>query len=288
MARVDEIVSAQFLAWEERGRGWAVHPFPVSPEPPFRPFTEYRLPEIEDDGRKETFLSSLFGSVRSAFVTDPPKQIEEDEPEPEATPFARGSIAELQILLPGDLKISSAHLSALLNGADACREPLAFEIIGRQDGVIAQFAGHPKDIEGTHRRLGALFPNAVFLVAEGRLENAWEKSASFTTAVDFGLEDEFILPLTSDHAVDPFIGIVSALSDLKADELGLFQVIFEPSHYPWSTSALNAITNAEGKTLFLDFGRFLTGSKEKFSSPLFAAVVRVASAAGDTDRAWEI
>ena len=60
MGRVDETISAQFAAWEQRGRGWQVWPEPVSPEPPFQEFPGYclRAPgPVVDDGQRKTSIA---------------------------------------------------------------------------------------------------------------------------------------------------------------------------------------------------------------------------------------
>ena len=62
MATVHEQLAKQFYRWEQRGRGWQVFDEPVYPEPPFVPFDGHYQPEapVVDDGRRPTFLSSLF------------------------------------------------------------------------------------------------------------------------------------------------------------------------------------------------------------------------------------
>ena len=47
----EELISAQFYAWEKRGRGWHVWNCPVELEPPFEEFQGYisRLPMTVGD-----------------------------------------------------------------------------------------------------------------------------------------------------------------------------------------------------------------------------------------------
>src|SRR5476649_218764 len=107
MSRLDEQLAAQFHQWELRGRGWQVFDEPVSPEPPFRPFRGHYLPDtpVVDDGRKPTFLSSLFRKV--AAVPEPPPVIPEPEEEPEPTALVRDSLVEFQASLPAELDIGN-------------------------------------------------------------------------------------------------------------------------------------------------------------------------------------
>jgi len=49
-----EQLSAQYLQWELRGRGWFVHPEPVALEPPFQRFCGYQIQRGSnaDDARR--------------------------------------------------------------------------------------------------------------------------------------------------------------------------------------------------------------------------------------------
>ena len=85
MASVHEQLSGQFYKWESRGRGWQVFDEPVYPEPPFQPFNGYRLATpVVDDGRRPTFLSSLF---RKVSQSPPSPVVDEVEEEPDPTPY---------------------------------------------------------------------------------------------------------------------------------------------------------------------------------------------------------
>ena len=232
MSRLDEQLSEQFHRWERRGRGWQVFDEPVSPEPPFRPFAGHYLPAtpLLDDGVKPTFLSSLVKGLSQKLSTAPPSAPVEQEPdeEPEPTPLIRKSLVELQASLPDKLDISKEAFEQFLLNLSLCREPIAFELIGSHKKVVAQFVAGESDAPLLRRQLQAYFPEAVFVPREGGLEQAWEANqGDEALAVEFGLKHEFMLPLTSGK-LDPFIGIVGALAELKPGELGLFQVLFQP------------------------------------------------------------
>ena len=86
MPTAHEQFSEQFRRWELRGRGWQVFDNPVHPEPPFVPFTHHHLLETPavDNGRRPTFLSSLYRKLTSPPQEAPPIEPEsEEEPEPE-------------------------------------------------------------------------------------------------------------------------------------------------------------------------------------------------------------
>ena len=54
MGRINELISAEFARWEQRGRGWRVWPEPVQPEPAFEEFTGYQLDRSQPE-RKADF-----------------------------------------------------------------------------------------------------------------------------------------------------------------------------------------------------------------------------------------
>src|ERR1035441_5368279 len=135
MPSVHEQLTEQFRQWELRGRGWQVFPEPVSPEPPFVPFYGHYLPDtpVVDDGRKPTLLSSFVRKLSQTISTeraDPPV-IAESEEEPEPMPLTRGPLTELQTSLPAKLDIGAEAVAQFLRNLALCREPIAFELLGR-------------------------------------------------------------------------------------------------------------------------------------------------------------
>src|SRR4051812_16821047 len=107
MGRLDERISAQFAAWEERGRGWQVWPEPVEPEPPFEQFTGYRITEGQpatDDGRRPGFFASLIDSLQ-ARAPPAPKPLAEELSEPEPKPSIHPLAAELVASLPANFSV---------------------------------------------------------------------------------------------------------------------------------------------------------------------------------------
>ncbi len=284
---VAERLTAQFCRWELRGRGWAVWPGPVSLEPPFRAFAGHYLPPapVADDGRFETGWSRFAASFRRGFRKEepapsaPPAE-EEEEPAPELLPD-RDALVELQAVLPADLDIPREAFEEFLGSLHLCREPLAFEILGQPSRIAAQFVAHPGDADLVRRQLQAFFPDAVFLPQQGFLEEAWGGGES--AVVEFGLGREFMQPLASGR-LDPFVGIAGALSELGPEELGLFQVLFEPVRHPWAESIRRAATDNAGEPFFANAPELTRQAEEKIEWPLYAVVTRIAtqaSAGGD-------
>lgn len=277
MAWIDEEVSAQFAHWELRGRGWQVWPEPVEPEPPFVPFTGYapHTSQFADDGRRPHPLISALTKLGFLMKSPPPEEPEEPAPEPEPRILQRSDLVELQTSLPASLNIPKEVFEQFLSNLSLCHEPIAFELLGVSKKVTAQFAVHEDDASLMRRQLEAYFPEAVFQKQEGALEKAWYSSTGEQIlVVEFGLEREFMFPLASGK-LDPFIGIIGALSELRDAELGLFQVIFEPVRNPWAESITRSVTHADGKPYFANMPELADAAKNKVSRLLYAAVVRI-------------
>jgi hypothetical protein len=290
MSRLDEQLSKQFHRWELRGRGWQVFPEPVAIEPPFRPFEGHYLPATPrlDDTAKPTFFSSLLEKVSNKLSPAPPAIEPEPEEEPEPTPLVRSSLVELQASLPDKLDISKDAFELFLLNLSLCREPIAFELVGTHKKVTAQFAAGASDAPLLRRQLSAYFPEAVFVPREGGLEQAWDASqGDEVLAVEFGLKDEFMLPLASGR-IDPFIGIVGALAELRPGELGLFQVLFQSAEQPWANEIVDSVTHADGKPFFVDSPELAGAAENKVARPLYAAVVRILICVGERERLLQL
>jgi hypothetical protein len=280
MSSIEEKLSEQFCQWELRGRGWHVFPEPVHPEPPFRPFYGHFLPDtpVVDDGRRPTFLSSLMEKL-SRRLSDhptetPPVSEPEEEPEPEI--LIRDSLIELQTSFPAKLDISKEAFEQFLRNLSFCHEPIAFEMLGTPGRVSVQFAANSDDAPIVRRQLQAYFPEATFQPREGSLTTAWEScQGEEILVVEFGLAREFMFSLECGK-LDPFVGIVGALSELQQGELALFQVLFESVEQDWPESIVNSVTHEDGKPFFVNMPELAAAAENKVARPLYAAVVRIA------------
>lgn len=291
MGRLDEIVSEQYARWVERGQGWKVWPYPVLPEPPFRPFVGFRFPRPnveEDDGRKRGLLASLLDLAHQKLNPKPPLIPELEQEEPEAEPFAREELVELQTILPSNLDIKPEVFADFLSQLAVCQEPIAFELLGTAGRIAVQFVAHPKDVPILKRQLAGHFPEAAFISAESGLVNAWMESQDESLIVEFGLEQEFLLPLTTGRKLDPFVGLLGAMRELRSGELALFQVIFHAAEHNWQESAMRIVTDAQDKAIFVNRPELVEQAKQKLTSHLHAAIVRIAVKAGDQERPTDI
>jgi hypothetical protein len=284
-----ELLTRQFYDWERRGRGWNVWPEPVDLEPPFRPFFAHSLPRraVTDDGQYETTLSRLSNLFlgRTAAAQTLPEL--EDEPEPESAP-ERDQLVSFQVLVPPDLDTDMEHFEPFLLSLSPCREPVAFEFIGQPGQITIQVTVHPDDASLVRRQFQAFFPQSAFLSAPDVLARAWERLADTETAiVEFGLGHEFMRPL-AEVSLDPYVALCGAFSELRENELAVFQVLFAPVRHPWAESVLRAVSDNEGRPFFVNAPELVKEAQCKVSRPLYAAIVRLATQSPDFDGAWQI
>lgn len=280
MPGIHEQLSEQFYRWENRGRGWKVYDEPVYPEPPFVPFNGHYLPAapVVDDGRKPTLFSSLVEKLSRKLSTEtPPVTTEPDnEDEPEPTPLARDALVEFQTSLPADLNVSKDSFEHFLQNLSLCREPIAFELVGIGGRVSVQFAASEEDAPTVRRQLQAHFSDASFQQRESALERVWNECAGEDAlVVEFGLAREFMFSLQSGK-IDPFVGIVGALAELKQDEVAVFQVLFQAAQEDWPENIVASVSHADGKPYFVNRPELAHAAEAKASRPLYAAVIRIA------------
>ena len=235
-------------------------------------------------------MSSMVEKLARKLSTEPPPPpiIPEVEEEPEPQVLFRDPLIELQTSLPAKLDISKDAFEQFLRNLFSCQEPVAFEMLGTPEQVSVQFAAHPNDASIVRRQLQSYFHEASFLPCEGALRDAWEScEGDEILIVEFGLAREFMFTLESGK-LDPFVGIVAALSELQPGELALFQVLFESVEQDWSESMVNSVTHADGKPFFVNMPELATAAEKKVTRPLYAAVVRIAVKSELYERTVEI
>jgi hypothetical protein len=290
MSRLDEQLSDQFRRWELRGRGWQVYDQPVAIEPPFVPFHGHYLPSAPrlDDTAKPTLLSSLVQRLSQKLASSATVVEPEPDEEPELRSLVREEMIELQAALPADLDLARESFEQLFRNLTLCHEPVVFELVGTHGRVVAQFAAGAADNSLVRKQLAAHFPDVSFRQQEGSLEKAWLASEGDEAfAVEFGLEQEFMLPLVTGK-LDPFVGIVGALADLEPGELAMFQVLFQPVQSPWAESIVNAVTHADGQPFFVNAPELAVAAEQKVAKPLYAVVVRILARTAARERLYEI
>lgn len=294
----EELLLANFYAWERRGRGWQVWDAPVDLEPPFRPFFHWlpRTPRVVDDGRQPTLLSGLVGRIHR-FLNPPSLPADAtsidlpfEEPDP---PFVESSpdYIEIDLVLPEGMDASKPLSDQFLISLGLCRHPVAFEFIGLPEAIHLQIACHEDDAYQVSQSLAAHFPASVRTERREFLRESWHSATGEERLfVDFGLSREFMFPLGTVHgfAVDPLIPMVGALEKLEPGEVAAFQILFEPARHAWASSILRAVGDGDGGAFFSEQPGTLKLAQQKVSRPLYAAAFRIAVKSASEERLWWI
>jgi predicted DNA-binding transcriptional regulator AlpA len=286
-----EALTRQFYEWEIRGRGWQVWNRPVALEPPFRPFFGHFIPDVPggvaDDGRKPTFLSSLFDRRNSPGPPAVP-HVEDPEPAAEAVKdFA--PLLEIQVVLAPETKVTKDAIGQFLLSLGHVSRPVSFEIVGTSGAIVVQLTCARPDRRQVREQLQAYFPEGILSDRDGYLRDLWDETGHRDSAVvEFALSKEFMRPLRryDRFEPDPLAGVIGAMADLADHDIALVQVLFTPARHAWAESIIRAVTNGEGDSFFADDGSMVKRAAEKISLPLFAVVVRVAAQSPQGKRAW--
>src|SRR6266849_3689969 len=179
-----ERLTSEFYRWEIRGRGWQVWPYPVSLEPPFRPFFSHTLPArpVIDDGRKRTILSTFAEGVRG-LLSDKAQSsetalavvpaVEEYDSLPTLW-YDDDRLVELRLSFPPDFSASKEATERFLQSLKYCRYPLSFELIGLPAVTWLQLACREADSAQVHRQFKSYFPDVSVTPTENFLADIWD------------------------------------------------------------------------------------------------------------------
>lgn len=289
-ASASDIATHEFYTWERRGRGWDVYDAAVELEPTFIPFTHHYYPtqtNYIDDGKKPKLLGRLFNWIIS---TDKPKETEvEDE---FVSPFifqCDEPITIYSVSVPKGLKIDLSECEQLLISLSYSNYPVSFEIIGSMDSITIQFVCRETDAVHVYAQLQAYFPEVIILHREDGMDRVVDVKGFFS-AVDFGLEQEFMRPLvtTDNLKVDQFVGLFAIFEQLQTDEHIVIQVLFQGAVNPWQRSIMNAVTDNDGSAFFMDAPEMLKLAEEKTKYPLFAVAMRVLTVSTTGQRSLQL
>ena len=274
--RSEEILN-DFYRWEHRGRGYRSHPYRVQIEPEFRPLQIGGRQALPDDGKRHTLVSRLLSGLLGR--QPPPEETEEPpdiaEPPERAEPVE--DLEEYHLVVPQDLRSEPSVTGQLLQSLNPS-SPLSFEVVGNEAGVTVSLAGAAEDMQSVVPLAQGFFPDIEIVPAPQTLPDRWvANEATIFYVAELVLEREFLTPLASFRTFtpDPLSGLISTLSAVAEDELGVFQVLFAPASGAWYSEGLRGadFVAAAGFAAARDIQKL---SRTKFASPLFAVVVRLA------------
>ncbi len=291
MTTPHEQLSAQYLQWELRGRGWFIHPEAVGLEPPFERFTGYRLRAegVTDDVRRPSLMERALCKAGRWFNTEKIhiNETEDTASEEDVATWSRGYCHEIALTFPRAPRYRREQMDSFLRLCRACREPVAFEILADQREIGFQWACSEEDASQLKAQTETHFPGCVTRPTENLLHSAWERTGRFFAAAEIGLGRDFLLSLETGKS-DLLPGLISAMSGFADKEMGLFQVIFEPATAAWGESMVRVSTHADGTPVFRNRAELSREASQKARSPLFAVVLRLVTCAENGARAWAL
>lgn len=304
LASPDEFLLEAFPVWETRGRGWGAFDYPVEIEPTLVPlYFLLAAPDhpVFDDGKTEGFWSGLFGgsngvSEKSAALASYRTELAEHQSlileamKPEFSGSYGAEFIELRIALPKELKITAAVFANLLTSFSYLSHPVSFEIIGTRSEIVIQLCCTEADLLQVKGQLAAYLPDCFIRQGSDYLTNEWSNGESDALIADFGLSNEFFLPLKTISSFEPdfLFTLIGALSDLRDGEIGVFQVLFQKAKQDWAKEILDSVYYLEETDEYSGSAGKLRLAKEKITSPLYAASIRCAGKSSYKRRTLEI
>lgn len=282
-----EAVTEAFYRFELRGRGWYGSKGFVMLEPAYEPF---QLPHLvvpnQDRPRDDGKRPSLFGNVLARLGGAVPPQLPAPQLQSESWDVPVVDAPEREDFAVLDLRVPSGYVSRpessarLLQALRAVESPLSFELIGTKGKVHVQLSAGESDVPHLTETLAGYYPDVSLIPGPDRLIRALDDNQE-TFVVDFGLSNEFFLPLASakSFTIDPLISLVSALTIPQEGEFLALQVLFEKVRNPWREAVRSAMVGPDGTCIFGEHPDFLKAAFLKTETPLFAAVLRVGAQA---------
>lgn len=288
MHTLREELTVQFYEWERLGRGWMYAAEPIDLEPPFTPFFGH-LPRIAhgyDDGVRPTALSS----IASLFQRQPKSQPTTELPaiSYDLYPFDDDApLVPFRLHIPKSYHASATETIAFLIMLSYCKSPVSVELVATPDAIRMQIVCREQYASYVKGQLQTYFHGVNVSDDVIQLSDIID-GANAIAVTDFGLSDEFMRPIAmnGNSTIDSFTGIVSILDHLQEHEGVILQILFNGVVNQWEQSILRSVSDNKQGPFFANAPEMLPMAKEKISSPLFAATIRLLTQA-DTLNAAE-
>jgi len=284
------LMAQAFADWESHLRGWNVWDYAVSLEPvftPIRPPAPQIITPVRDDARIQRGFGRLFGRDQ---ITDPQQQISTISQEQKLikpTAFYRSEpLTELSIILPKEFNASPAVCEQFFLSLSSFSASVSFEIFADTNSISIQFACDEGAASHLENQLRTFFPDSVINKTQSVLKTFLTSQAE-TVIADFGLARSFLQSLQTFRSFnpDPLTGLISSLANLGQNEKAVVQILFQKTRASWAEEINKLFANADFKTAFNTQTALL---REKFASPLFAALVRLAAESANKQSSWNI
>lgn len=286
----DELTT-RFYTWEERGRGQHVFEFPVELEPQFYPFFGHfaRTPQLIDDGKRPTLLSSIVNLFKSdKKIAEADTSLSDIPPVTALESIYDSELVVYSVVLPKNAKLQAEDMEHLLLMLSYTAKPVSFEIIATSTTISTQFACFQTDASQIYSQVKAYFPTAIITKHDAGIEVLAQNM--HTCVIEYALADEFMRPIAMVGGVDkdPFIGLFATLEYLVANEQAVLQILFHGTINPWAESIMRSVMDNRGGSFFADAPEMVKLAQEKVSSPLYAVCIRACGQADTSERAIQI
>mgnify|MGYP001199456095 CR=1 FL=1 len=300
---LEESISQQFYDWEHRGRGWNLFDEAVDLEPVLVPLHLFDLSTpvpIIDDGRQESFFGKLFGNDYSQRLQSQVsaarqqnlsnyREYLEYARAPQYCSYSHYDFLEYRLIFPKDFEVSRSVAENLLLSFAYSAAPVSFEVIGTEREIVIQLAVSESDSKSALQQVKSHLPGCVILETEQHLIDAWTCAEDESLVVDFGLSNEFFLPLNSLRSeTDILATLTGALSNLDHGETGVFQVLFQKTKQTWAEEILNMLYVFEDTGFFENIPGIDQLTKAKIDHAMFACVLRLAAKSDHSERSMQI
>jgi hypothetical protein len=275
----------------------------VEPEPLLVPLClfDYSNPlPISDDGRHESFFGKLFGKDQTQSIktqTNAEYQSKlarfqeylEFAQSPQPSSYLYQDFVEYRLIFPNDFEVSQNVAENLLLSFGYASAPVSYEVIGSRDETVIQLAVSEQDCKSVYQQIKSHLPGCTIAETNNHLVDSWNLGGDEALVVDFGLSNEFFLPIgLPGKEVDILTTVIGALSDLGRKEAGIFQILFQKARQNWAEEIQNSLYIFEDTDFFENIRSLDHLTKSKLSHPVFACVLRIAAKSDYGARSMQI
>ncbi len=154
---------------------------------------------------------------------------------------------------------------------------ISFEIIGTFEKITIQIVCSIQDKSRIESQFKAYFSSILFTEVNP-LDFPFNGNDDIAIC-DFGLEEEFMRSVVTpqNFSIDTLTSVFATLENLQQGDVIVYQILFKGVVNSWSKSIINAVSDSQGNSFFVDAPEMLQTARNKVSKPLFAVLVRLAT-----------
>lgn len=300
---IQDYYTAQFYAWEYRGRGLQYYVEPVDIEPEFIPFYGHQLPKTKnlDDGLRARFFPEIVEGFKKAIGVgsngannlleiEAFDYLNEQYPLNAYGDADTATIVELGLTFPNDARIGFEYIEELLLLLTQGTEHISFEVVGTSEHINIQFACSQRSVPRIQSYISEYLPDVIVSKRADSVIEQFSINSSSCVITELGLAEEFTRPLRvyNRFEPDPYAGLFATLGNLNSNECVVFQVLFKGVYNPWGQSMLWAVSDNSGRSFFQEDDSMLELAKEKVAKPLCVACPRLVVYSENYERSDEL